>query len=154
MNYLGCLVPGQGISPLKQKIKAITDLAATTNITEARHMIGLIGYYRKFFPIFSDMIRPLNELTKKNVPFKWTKQCQKSLDYVKQVMTTNLILVYPDLDKQHYLFMDSSKDTGKGRWYKIESTPPHHIPEQNFPRIPKELEHFNKRGICYLHVPL
>ena len=33
------------------------------------------------------MIRPLNELTKKNVPFKWTKQCQKSLDYVKEVIT-------------------------------------------------------------------
>ena len=41
---------------MKQKVKAITDLAPVTNITEARHMIGLIGYYRKFFPIFSDIV--------------------------------------------------------------------------------------------------
>ena len=88
---------------MRQKIKVIKDLAPTPNITEARHMIDLIGYYRKFFPIFSDMIRPINELTKKTVPFKWTKQCQKSLDYVKQVITTNSIFVYSDPDKKYYI---------------------------------------------------
>ena len=35
----------QGIFPIRQKIKAITDLAPTTNITEAWHMIALIGHY-------------------------------------------------------------------------------------------------------------
>ena len=49
------------------------------------------------------MIRPLNELTKKNIPFKWTKQCQRSLDYVMQVIATNPILVYPDPDTQYFL---------------------------------------------------
>ena len=68
---------------MKQKIKAITDLAPTTNITEARHMIGLIGYYKEFFPVFNDMTSPLNELPEKNVPFKWREQCQKNLDYIK-----------------------------------------------------------------------
>ena len=76
-------------------------------------MIGLIRYYRKFFPVYSD-IRSLNELTKKHIPFKWTEQCQKSLDYIKQVITTNPILVYPDPDKQYYLFMDSSKHSWSG----------------------------------------
>ena len=33
---------------MKQKVKAITEFALTTNITEARHIIGLTGYYRKF----------------------------------------------------------------------------------------------------------
>ena len=55
---------GQGIAPMRQKIKAITDLAPTTNITEAQHLMGLIAYYRKFFPVFSDITRPLNELTR------------------------------------------------------------------------------------------
>ena len=59
--------------------------------------------------MLSDMVLPLNELTKKNVPFKSTKQCQKSLDYVKQIVTTSPILMYPDPDKQSYLFTYSSK---------------------------------------------
>ena len=60
----------KGISPITQKVKGITDLALATSISEVRHIIGLIDYYRKFFPIFSDIIQPLNKLTKKNVPFK------------------------------------------------------------------------------------
>ena len=34
---------------------------------------------------------------------------QKSLDYVKQAITTTPILVYPDPDMHTYLFTDSSK---------------------------------------------
>ena len=67
-EYSGHLVSGEGISPLRQKIKAITDMVPTTNNDETRHIIGLIGYYRKFFPVFSDIIRPLKELTKKMYP--------------------------------------------------------------------------------------
>ena len=35
IEYLGHLVSVQGISPMKQKMKAKTDLAPATNITEA-----------------------------------------------------------------------------------------------------------------------
>ena len=94
---------------MRQKMKATTDLVPARNITETRHMIGSTGYYRKFFSIFNDMIRPLNELTENNVPFKWTKQCQKSLHYTTQAITTNPILVYPDPDKHYHLFNNSSK---------------------------------------------
>ena len=41
---------------MKQKLKAITDLAPGANIMEARHLIDLTGYYRQSLPIFSDMI--------------------------------------------------------------------------------------------------
>ena len=41
------LMSGQGTSPIIQKMKAITDLVPATNITEAGHIIGLIGYNRK-----------------------------------------------------------------------------------------------------------
>ena len=125
---------------MKQKIKAITDLALPANITEARQITGLVGYHRGFFPFFSNTIRPLNELTKKNVPFKWTDQCQKSLEYIKQVITTNLILIYPDPNKQYFLFTDSSKhswsgiliqhsDQTKDNWTKIKI--PHPITYQS-----------------------
>ena len=36
MEYLGHLVSWKGIFPMKQKVKSITDLAPTTNITEER----------------------------------------------------------------------------------------------------------------------
>ena len=78
IEYLGHLVSGQGISPMRQKIKAITDLAPTTNINEAWHLIGLIGYYRKFFPIISDMIRRLKELVRKMYPLNGQGNVRKA----------------------------------------------------------------------------
>ena len=45
IEYLGHLVSGQGISSMRQKIKAKTDLAPATNITESRDMIGLTLSY-------------------------------------------------------------------------------------------------------------
>ena len=88
------------------------DLAPATNITEVRHIIGLIGYYRKFLPIFSDIIQPLNELTNKNVPFEWIEECQKSLDYIKQIITTSPILTYPDPDKKYYFLQTAANTLG------------------------------------------
>ena len=99
---------------MKEKVKAKTDLAPTTNIAEARYMIGLIDNYRKFFPILSDMMLLLNEITRKNVSLKWTKQCQKSLNFIKLVITTRPILAYLDPDKQYYLFVDSGKHSWSG----------------------------------------
>ena len=49
IEYLGHLASWKGISPLKKKMKVSIDLAPATNITEERPIIGLIGYYRKFF---------------------------------------------------------------------------------------------------------
>ena len=42
IEYLGHLVSGNGFSPMKQTVKFIRDLAATTNITETIIIIGLI----------------------------------------------------------------------------------------------------------------
>ena len=52
IEYLGHLMSGKEISPVTQKVKVFTDLALINNISEVRHIIGLIGFYRKFFPIF------------------------------------------------------------------------------------------------------
>ena len=58
---------------------------------------------------FSETIRALIDLTRENFPFKLADQCQRSLEYIKQVIKTNPILIYPDPNKQYYLFTDSSK---------------------------------------------
>ena len=44
IGYLGHKVSAKGISFMKQNVKAITALVPTTNMIEARHIIGLIGF--------------------------------------------------------------------------------------------------------------
>ena len=49
IEYIGHLVFWKWISPMKQKLKIIMDLLLATNISEVRHIKGLIGYYRNSF---------------------------------------------------------------------------------------------------------
>ena len=76
---------------------------------EVKQFLGLIGYYRKFVPRFSDTARPLNALTKKDIEFKWTQQCQDSFELLKTSLMTDPILTYPDPKYPYVLFTDASK---------------------------------------------
>ena len=89
-------------------------MAPATNVMESRHIIGLVGYYRKFFSLFSNTIRPLNELTRKNATFKFTGQYLRCLEYMKQTIKTSHIVIYQDQNKQYYLYIDSSKHSWNG----------------------------------------
>ena len=76
---------------------------------EVKQFLGLIGYYRKLVPRFSDLARPLNALTRKNIGFEWTQQFQDSFQLLKTSLMTDPILTSPDSNLPYVLLMDASK---------------------------------------------
>ena len=76
---------------------------------EVKQFLGLIGYYRKFVPRFSDLGRPLNALRRKGVEFEWTPLRQEYFELLKASLMTEPILTYPDPNLQYVLFTDASK---------------------------------------------
>ena len=60
-------------------------------------------------PRFSDLARPLNVLTRKDVPFEWIHICQESFELLKTSLMTEPILTYPDPNHPYVLFTDASK---------------------------------------------
>ena len=51
----------------------------------------------------------MTKLTKEDVSFEWTLQCQASFEMLKDALITSPILKYPDLNKPYTLFTDASK---------------------------------------------
>ena len=101
---------GEGITPLPEKLISIQEMLPPKTPKEIKQFLGLIGYYRKFVPRFSDLARPLNALTrKKNVEFKWTPKCQESFKLLKTSLMTDPILTYLDPNLPYVLFTDASK---------------------------------------------
>ena len=51
----------------------------------------------------------MTNLTKQDIPFEWTVQCQASFEMLKEALITSPILKYPDPNKAYTLFTDASK---------------------------------------------
>ena len=109
IQYLGHIILGKGITPMPEKLACIKDMPPPKTPKEVKQFLGLIGYYRKFVPRFSDLARPLNVLTRKDVPFEWTPICQESFELLKSSLMTEPILMYPDPNHPYVLFTDASK---------------------------------------------
>ena len=109
IQYLGHIVSGKGITPMPEKLECIKNMPPPKTAKEVKQFLGLIGYYRKFVPRFPDLARPLNVLTRKDVPFEWTPICQESFELLKTCLMTEPILKYLDPDYPYVLFTDASK---------------------------------------------
>ena len=95
IQYLGHLVSGEGIEPLPEKLEVVKDMPPPTSPKEVRQFLGLVGYYRKFVPKFADIARPLTNLTKQDVKYEWTDRCQKTFEFLKEMLTKEPVLNIP-----------------------------------------------------------
>ena len=109
IQYLGHLILAEGIQPLPEKLESIVKMPAPKNPKEVKQFLGLVGYYRKFVPWFADISRVLTHLTKKDVEFKWTPECENCFQILKDFLQKAPILKYPDPQANYTLYMDASK---------------------------------------------
>ena len=91
------------------KLAGIKDWPVPTTVKQVRSFLGFGNFYRKFMSHYSDMARPLNDLTKKDKKFEWTQDCQESFDTLKRKFTEEPVLLMPDHSKPFQIESDASK---------------------------------------------
>ena len=111
---MGHLISVDGISPLPDKLDTIKNMPALKDMKEIKQFLGLTGYYRKFVLRFADISRPLTQLTKKEMKFMWTLECQKSFELLKSFLCGEPILKYADTSMPYTLYTDASKYSWAG----------------------------------------
>ena len=84
------MISAKGIRPDPAKTEKVRAFPTPKDATTVRQFLGLASYYRKFVRDFAKVAHPLNQLTKKNVPFQWSDMCEASF---KELLTS--ILGYP-----------------------------------------------------------
>ena len=76
VEILGFLISKDGIKPIPSKTEAILDLSPPESVKEVRSFLGMVNYYRRVIPNYTQHSCELTKLTKKNVRFEWTQKCE------------------------------------------------------------------------------
>ena len=76
--------------------------------------LGLANYYRQFVKDFAKIAKSLYRLVKKNEKQNWGKEQDKGFEELKQVFTTQPVLVALDLDKEMRVEADASEYATEG----------------------------------------
>ena len=113
IKFLGLILTKEGLHTDPKKIAAIINYPIPTNLKELRTFLGIAGYFRKFIQNYSIIARPLSNLTRKDIKYEWTSECQIALDTLKEKLTTAPVLVFPDFSKPFFIECDASL-TGMG----------------------------------------
>jgi hypothetical protein len=93
---LGHIISKEGIVVDPKKIEAIKGWTTPKNVTKVRSFMGLASYYKRFIAWFSRIAHPITSLQRKVKKFQWTKECERSFQQLKHLLTSALILRIED----------------------------------------------------------
>jgi hypothetical protein len=90
--FLGHVISVGGIFMDPRKVEVVLKWKRSINVTEIWSFLGLAGYYRIFIEGFSTIASPLTKLTRKEVKFIWSKECEESFQELKERLTSAPVL--------------------------------------------------------------
>ena len=96
VDYLGFQVNKEGIHASPEKVKAVLDWPGPQSAHDVRSFLGLASYYRKFIKGFSQLAKPLTDLTQDKTVWRWGDAETNSFTALKVAMATAPILRLPD----------------------------------------------------------
>jgi hypothetical protein len=106
--FLGYVVTPQGIELDEAKIETIKSWPIPATLTQLWSFLGIVRFYRGFVRDFSTIAAPLNDLTKKGVPFYWGATQEHSFNTLIDKLTHAPLLQLPDFGKTFELECDAS----------------------------------------------
>jgi hypothetical protein len=108
IKILGYVVTSGKIKMDLDKVKAISEREAPTNIKQLQSFLGCTNFYRKFIKDYARKVKPLTELLKKETNYIWSPARQEAFSLLKKSLTSYPILRAPDFKRKFFLKTDAS----------------------------------------------
>jgi hypothetical protein len=111
--FLGYLISKDGIRPLSERVETIKNYPLPIMVTDLRHFLGLISFYRRALPDAANKQAPLSDLirgAKKNDKRKiiWTAENQQTFNVLKTSLEDAALLAHPSSNLPLVLMVDAS----------------------------------------------
>ncbi|XP_011270511.1 hypothetical protein CAOG_08857, partial [Capsaspora owczarzaki ATCC 30864] len=86
VDFLGRRVSEAGVAVDPRKVQAVLNWKPPTDATGVREVNGLASFMRRHVPNYAELARPMTMLTRKNIPFVWSAECEKSFRAIQQAL--------------------------------------------------------------------
>jgi hypothetical protein len=107
------MVSPKAITVDPDKVKEVLEWKPSTTVSEVRSFLGLPGYYRRFIPNFSKIMKSITKLLKEGNKYLWSETCDEAFKHLMKLLTTSYVLAQPDTTKPFNVYCDAS-GTGLG----------------------------------------
>jgi len=101
VEFLGYIIGRDGIKLGKGKVDAMLSWKTPSSLTEVQAFLGFTNFYRRFIQDYFRVVRPLTELTKKELRrgWVWNREADTAFQELKRRFTMAPVLAYFDLAK-------------------------------------------------------
>jgi hypothetical protein len=113
VSFLDHVISLEGIMVDPVMVQDALDWKPPTSVTQVCNFLGLAGYYRRFIPNFSKILKPITQLQKKGAKYVWRGDCDEVFQTLKKMLTTSPMLSQPDITMSFDVYWDAS-GTGLG----------------------------------------
>ena len=108
VEYLGYTLSRHGVSK-GRKVDAILKMPPPMDVTGVRSFLGSVQFYGKWIPSLSTLAEPLNQLTRKDKPWRWGKAEQSAFQQLKEALCSDNVLAHFDPSQQIGISCDASE---------------------------------------------
>lgn len=143
VRFHGHILSAVGLKADPEKVRAVLDMPAPTDVKSVQRLIGFVTYLAKFLPQLSEVCEPLRRLTDKDTVWHWLPKHDSAVKEIKRLVTMTPVLRYYDVTKPVTVQSDSSQH-GLGCCLMQEGQPIAFASraltptEQNYAQIEKE----------------
>ena len=108
LTFVGMMLSGNGISCMKEKVKAVTEEWEPETVSEIRSFLRLVNCCGRFILDLATISEPLRLLTKTGIPFVFGSEQQKAFHELKKRLSSAETLGYCDKDAPIQVIADAS----------------------------------------------
>ena len=113
--WFGHVFSRQGMSPDPEKVKTIKAWPVPKDKSEVKSFLQTCQFCSRYMrgakgETYSDVTKPLRELTRQGVWFKWTEECEQSFHRLKEMLISDTVLVAYDTKRVTRLYVDHGPD--------------------------------------------
>ena len=108
VKFLGQLVDETGVKPDPDKVRAIRQMKAPSNVSELRRFLGMVTQQSKFSPHLANATKPLRDLLSSKNQWIWGHDQQRAFESLKRALSSSEVLALYNAGHETIVSADAS----------------------------------------------